>query len=84
MSYHVEALCDRHRLRDGKWRRHVEELRRDSIGSGMMTEEWRAIVAHWVKTRSELCRHLREPQVREAAGLGLITAQEAQAAGFMR
>lgn len=71
-------------LRDGKWRRHVEEFRRDSVGLGMMTERSRAILANWVKSRSELCRHLREPQVRDAIELGLITAQEAVAAGFLR
>jgi hypothetical protein len=50
----------------------------------MMTERSRALVVHWVKTRSALCGHLREPQVREAVELGLLTVQEAQAAGFMR
>ena len=71
-------------LRDGKWRRHVDDARRDSVGLGMMTERSRALVVHWVKTRSALCGHLREPQVREAVELGLLTVQEAQAAGFMR
>lgn len=39
-------------------------------------------VAEWVKSRSEFCRHLSLTQVQLAIAKGLLTAEEAEAAGF--
>lgn len=71
-------------LRDGKWRRHVEELRRRKAEAEAATEKQLAQVAAWVKARHGMCTHVTETQVAAAVERGLISRQEAQAAGFMR
>lgn len=69
-------------LRDGKWRRHVDELRRQRVDASDATERGLTRVAAWVKSRHDLCRHLSATQVKLAVAKGLVTIQEAEGAGF--
>lgn len=71
-------------LRDGKWRRHVEELRRRNTEAEAAAEKQLVQVAAWVKARHGMCKHVTQTQVAAAEERGLISRQEAQAAGFMR
>lgn len=71
-------------LRDGKWRRHVEELRRRKAEAEAAAEKQLVQVAAWVKARHGMCKHVTETQIAAAVERGLISRQEAQAAGFMR
>lgn len=71
-------------LRDGKWRRHVEELRRRKAEAEAAAEKQLVQVAAWVKARHGMCKHVTQTQVAAAVERGLISRQEAQAAGFMR
>jgi len=69
-------------LRDGKWQRHVDDLRRRTAEAA--AEKQLAQVAAWVKARHGMCKHLTEAQVAAAVERGLISSDEARAAGFMR
>lgn len=71
-------------LREGKWRRHVEELRRRKAEAEAAAEKQLVQVAAWVKARHGMCKHVTQTQVAAAVERGLILRQEAQAAGFMR
>jgi len=70
-------------LRDGKWRRHIEELRRRKAEAEVAAEKQLALVAAWVKARHGMCKHVTETQVAAAVECGLISRQEAQTVGFM-
>lgn len=69
-------------LRDGKWRRHIEQLRRPHVNSNDATEKTLTRAAAWVKSRHALCRHLSAAQVRQAVERGLVSREEAESAGF--
>lgn len=71
-------------LRDGKWRRHVGELRRRKTEADVAAEKQLVRVAAWVKTQHGMCKHVTETQVAAVVERGLISRSEAQAAGFMR
>lgn len=71
-------------LRDGKWRRHVEEFRRRKAEAEAAAEKQLAQVAAWVKTRHGMCKHVTETQVAAAVERRLISRQDARAAGFMQ
>ncbi|GEM_PF-5763125 len=71
-------------LAQGKWRRHIEELRRRKADAEVAAEKQLLQVAAWVKARHGMCKHVIEAQVAAAVERGLISRQEAQTAGFMR
>lgn len=71
-------------LRDGKWRRHVEEFQRRKAEAEAAAKKQLAQVAAWVKAKHGMCKHVSEAQVAAVVGCGLISRPEAQAAGFLR
>jgi hypothetical protein len=71
-------------LREGKWRRHVDEHRRRKADAESAAAKQFVQIAGWVKARHGMCKHVSEGQVRAAMQLGAITLDEAQAAGFLR
>lgn len=71
-------------LRLGKWRRHVDALRQQKATSSESAEKILRQVAGWVKTRHGMCRHLTSGQVTAALQRGLITRDEATAAGVLK
>lgn len=74
-------------LRDGRWRRHVDEVRQQARATEAALRTSGEVVlanaATWVKSQSSMCRHLTEAQVAAAVGRGLISRAEAKTAGFM-
>lgn len=71
-------------LREGKWRRHVDDLRRRKAEADTAAEKQFDQVAAWVKARHGMCKHVSEAQVAAAVGRGMLSRSEAQAAGFLR
>lgn len=69
-------------LRDGKWRRHIEDLRVKDVEKECATANRLAQVTDWIKTRHGMCQHLTAMQVREVLAKGLVSAAEAAQAGF--
>ena len=69
-------------LRGGKWHRHVDDLRRTHAEKEASAAKRVKQIAHWIRDRHGMCKHLTEAQVRETLGLELITLEEATAAGF--
>ncbi|MDO5646339.1 hypothetical protein [Paracoccus sp. (in: a-proteobacteria)] len=70
-------------LRDGKWRRHVEERRLSSEmtqPNGGALQKVLARHAEWVRTRSPLCRTMSPGNFAELISQGLVTREEASAA----
>lgn len=74
-------------LRDGRWRRHVDEAREQARASGAALRTSGEVVlantATWVKSRSSICQHLTEAQVVAAVEHGLISRADAKTVGFM-
>ncbi|MFC3528027.1 hypothetical protein ACFOMH_07525 [Paracoccus mangrovi] len=71
-------------LRDEKWRRHIDDLRRRKAETEAAAEKQLGQIAAWVKARHGMCKHLTKAQVVDAVERGLISRQEAHAAGVMR
>lgn len=75
-------------LRDGKWQRHVDDVRHQASATEAAQRSSQEIVfanaAAWVKSRSPMCRHLTTAQVAGAVERGSISLEEAKAAGFMK
>lgn len=71
-------------LRDEKWLRHVDDLYRCRVEAEEAAVKRAKQVAGWIKERHGMCAHLSEAQVRDAVDRGLITFEEARAAGFLR
>lgn len=71
-------------LRDGKWRRHVDDHRRRKAEASAAAEKQIAQIAAWVTARHGMCKHLSDGQVRAAVQHGAITLDAARAAGFLR
>lgn len=71
-------------LREGRWRRYVDEGRRRQGDAGAAVEKGLHQVAGWVKARHGMCQHVTVAQVSAAIKRGLITRQDAKAAGVMR
>ena len=69
-------------FRSQKWRGYVAAVREKAEAEAARLDAHLDRVAEWVKSRSELCRHLSLTQVQLAIAKGLVTAEEAEAAGF--
>lgn len=74
-------------LRDGRWRRHVDEIRLQARASeAALRTSGEVVIANaaaWVKSRSPMCAHVTKSQVAAAIERGLISRAEAKTAGFM-
>ncbi|MDO5648121.1 hypothetical protein [Paracoccus sp. (in: a-proteobacteria)] len=68
-------------FRDGKWRRHVDEMRRQTDQDAEKLASHYAQLAAWVTSRHPLCRHVSEKQAGELIRLGLVTDDQLHAAG---
>ncbi|MFE3837051.1 hypothetical protein [Pseudogemmobacter sonorensis] len=74
-------------LRVGRWRRYVEAHRqqrseaeaRDKVNDETII----ANAAKWIQERSDMCRHVPLKRAAEAVKRGLVTREQAQAAGVM-
>ncbi|NJM81229.1 MAG: hypothetical protein HC844_00960 [Tabrizicola sp.] len=77
------SFCDNW-LRDGKWRRHVDDHRRRKADADAAAEKQLAQIAAWVTARHGMCKHLSDGQVRAAVQHGAITLDAARAAGFLQ
>lgn len=71
-------------LRDGKWRRHVEDLRVKDIEKECAAANRLVQVTDWIKTRHGMCQHLTAMQVREVLAKGLVGTLDAAWAGCGR
>lgn len=71
-------------LRDGKWRRHVDDLRRQDTATSAAQRAAKERVlltqAEWIRARNPLCRTLTDANMVEIVSLGLVSQDEAQAA----
>ncbi len=70
-------------LRDGKWRRHIDDLRQRAGEAEASAEKQLAQIAVWVKARHGMCKHVSESQAAAAVERGLISRPEARAAGLL-
>lgn len=77
------SFCDNW-LRDGKWRRHVDDFRRRKADADVAAQRQLAQIAAWVTARHGMCKHLSDGQVLAAVQHGAITLDAARAAGFLR
>lgn len=74
-------------LRVGRWRQHVEEQRQQRADTEFRAkadeETMIANAVRWVNERSDMCRHVPRKHAAIAVERGLITREQAQAAGVM-
>ena len=71
-------------LRDQKWLRHVDDLRRNRSEVDDSAAKRSEKVVAWIKTRHGMCQHLSEAQVLDALERQQISRDEALEAGFLR
>lgn len=71
-------------LREGKWLRHIDDLRRQRSEAEASAAKRATQIAAWVKARHGMCQHLTDAQVLEAIGRGAISKAEVRAAGFLK
>lgn len=69
-------------FRAQKWRAYVARVREKADAAALLLDAHLDRIAEWVKSRSALCRHISLPQVQLVIAKGLVTAKEAEAAGF--
>ena len=74
-------------LRVGRWRRYVEahrqQLAEAEARAKTNEESMIAYAARWIPERSDMCRHVQPRYVAIAIERGLVTREQAQAAGVM-
>ena len=68
-------------LRDGRWRRHLDERKAAADEKDAATQRSLVQVAEWIKSSSPTCRRLSRQQVEAVVAFGMVTPAELHLAG---
>lgn len=71
-------------LREERWQRHIHDLKQQRSDVEADEKQQSMKVANWIRTNDGMCKYLKDEHVFAAVEHGLISRNEAQAAGFLR
>jgi hypothetical protein len=71
-------------LREERWQRHIHDLKQQRADVEADEKQQSKKVANWIRTNDGMCKYLKDEHVFAAVEHGLISRNEAQAAGFLR
>ncbi|ATF19468.1 hypothetical protein [Phaeobacter gallaeciensis] len=71
-------------FRQGRWQRHLHDLKQQRADTEARKIQESKKVVNWIRTKDSMCEHLKDKHVFAAVEHGLMSRDEAQAAGFLR